>query len=81
MVKRWPITDAQFPAKQADLVARNLIRLSDDTAAGGAGIDMMTNYLQITADNYDTGMFESPPNGLGARPLYTNVWKPYPGRL
>lgn len=80
VVPRWGITDAQFPATQAVLVGRNLARLSDDVAANGAGIDMMTNYLQITVPTYDTGMFEPPP-GLAARPLYTSTWKPYPGRL
>jgi hypothetical protein len=78
---RWKITDpAQFPAKQSELVARNLIRLSDATAKGGAGVDMTSNYLLITVKDQDTGMFEPPPS-LAARPLYTNTWKPYPGRL
>jgi hypothetical protein len=80
VIPRWSITPAQFPAKQSELVARNLIRLSDDTATGGAGVDMMANYLQITVATDDTGMFEPPPS-LAARPLYTNTWKPYPGRL
>jgi hypothetical protein len=81
VMPRWKITDpAQFPAKQSELVARNLIRLSDDTAKGGAGADMTSNYLLITVKDQDTGMFE-PPTSLAARPLYTNTWKPYPGRL
>jgi hypothetical protein len=71
-------TAAQFPAMQSTLVARNLIRLSDDTPTGGAGVDMMTNYLLISTTSWDTGMVDEA--SLAARPLYTNTWKPYPGR-
>jgi hypothetical protein len=74
----WHTSDAQFPAMQSTLVARNLIRLSDDTPTGGAGVDMMTNYLLISTTSWDTGMVDEA--SLAARPLYTNTWKPYPGR-
>lgn len=78
---RWgATTPEQFAALQAQLVGRNLVRLSDDTPAGGAGVDMYANYELITVPSYDTGMFEAPPS-LAARPLYTDIWKPYPGRL
>jgi hypothetical protein len=72
------LSESDYRLTQALLMARNIVRLSDDTAAGGAGVDMLTNYLQITVPTHDSGMFEV---DLSARSLYTNVWKPMPGRL
>jgi hypothetical protein len=72
------LSDADYRVTQALLMARNIIRLGDDTPAGGAGVDMLTNYLQITVPEHDSGMFET---NLSARSLFTDVWKPLPGRL
>jgi hypothetical protein len=72
------LSEADYRTTQALLMARNIVRLSDDTPTGGAGVDMMTNYLQVTVLQHDSGMFET---DLSARSLFTNVWKPMPGRL
>jgi hypothetical protein len=78
VTKRWSISDAQFEDYQAFLVNRNLVRMT--AADTGAGVDMMANYLLITDfANYDTGMIRD-DGSLLPRSLYTNVWKPYPGR-
>lgn len=39
---------------------------------------MMTTYLLITDPTHDSGLLETT---LARRPMYSSVWKPYPGRF
>jgi hypothetical protein len=73
-------SENDFRLTQLLLVQRNLQRLSSNQESLGAGVEMMTNYLQVTVTDaaYDGGLFDV---NLAARPVYGSVWKPYPGRL
>ena len=80
-------TEEGYENYQNFLVYRNLRdRMATDTE--GAGIELLTNYLMITADlaennQFDTGLYRAADASapLLPRSVSYNTWKPFPGRL